>query len=201
MTRLFRSAFVIARRDFAATVLSKAFIFFLLGPLFPLILGGVFGGIGAKVASQTEQPVVAVVSSASDFQRMLSARERIAHSIPDSLVVHFAHYDPEPDQAAQLKRLLASRNPPVRAVLTGGLDNPRVTGAVTADSDAVGQLRLIVSDARTSAAVPPELPVTETAVSSGSLAKDRALTAQIGQMLLFFLTLLLSGMVMSQLIE
>ena len=201
MTRVFRSAFVIARRDFAATVLSKAFIFFLLGPLFPLILGGVFGGIGAKVASQTEQPVVAVVSSASDFQRMLSARERIAHSIPDSLVVHFAHYDPEPDEAAQLKRLLASRNPPVRAVLTGGLANPRVTGAVTADSDAVGQLRLIVSDARTSASVPPALPVTETAVSSGSLAKDRALTAQIGQMLLFFLTLLLSGMVMSQLIE
>ena len=32
-------------------------------------------------------------------------------------------------------------------------------------------------------------------------AKDRALTAQIGQMLLFFLTLMLSGMVLSQLIE
>ena len=43
MMRLLRSAFVIARRDFAATVLSKTFIFFLLGPLFPLLLGGVFG--------------------------------------------------------------------------------------------------------------------------------------------------------------
>ena len=63
MMRFIRSAFVIARRDFAATVLSKAFIFFLLGPLFPLLLGGVFGGIGARVASQSEQPVVAVVSA------------------------------------------------------------------------------------------------------------------------------------------
>ena len=53
MMRFVRSAFVIARRDFTATVLSKAFIFFLLGPLFPLLLGGVFGGIGAQVASRT----------------------------------------------------------------------------------------------------------------------------------------------------
>ena len=44
MMRFLRSAFVIARRDFSATVLSKTFIFFLLGPLFPLLLGGVFGG-------------------------------------------------------------------------------------------------------------------------------------------------------------
>ena len=67
MMRVLRSSFVIARRDFAATVLSKAFIFFLLGPLFPLLLGGVFGGIGARVASQAERPVVAVVMSPADW--------------------------------------------------------------------------------------------------------------------------------------
>ena len=49
MMRFLRSAFVIARRDFGATVLSKTFIFFLLGPLFPLLLGGVFSGILNKV--------------------------------------------------------------------------------------------------------------------------------------------------------
>ena len=59
MMRLLRSAFVIGRRDFSATVLSKTFLFFLLGPVFPLLLGGVFGGIGARVASQAEKPVVA----------------------------------------------------------------------------------------------------------------------------------------------
>ena len=60
-----------------ATVLSKAFIFFLLGPLFPLLLGGVFGGIGARVATQTQRPVVAVVSSHSDFDRLSAARDRL----------------------------------------------------------------------------------------------------------------------------
>ena len=48
MMRFIRSAWVIARRDFTATVLSKTFLFFLLGPLFPLLFGGVFGGIGAQ---------------------------------------------------------------------------------------------------------------------------------------------------------
>ena len=52
MSRLLRPAMVIARRDFTATVMSKTFIFFLLGPLFPLLLGGLFGGIGAQVASR-----------------------------------------------------------------------------------------------------------------------------------------------------
>jgi ABC-2 type transport system permease protein len=201
MMRLLRSAFVIGRRDFAATVLSKAFIFFLLGPLFPLLLGGVFGGIGAKVASQTEQPVVAVVSSEGDYERISAARASIADAIPDVMLVRLVHYAPKGDPAEQQKRLLASREPPVRAVLTGGLTNPHLIGAVTDDAGAVGQLRLILAEARGDQAEPPELPVTSMAVSSGSLAKGRALTAQIGQMLLFFLTLLLSGMVMSQLIE
>jgi len=65
-----RAAFVIARRDFTATVLSKTFFFFLLGPLFPLLLGGVFGGIGARVASQTAQPVVAVVMQEQEFMAL-----------------------------------------------------------------------------------------------------------------------------------
>ena len=38
-----RAAFVIARRDFTATVLSKTFLFFLRGTLFPLALRFGFG--------------------------------------------------------------------------------------------------------------------------------------------------------------
>ena len=81
MKRFLRSAFVIARRDFSATVLSKTFIFFLLGPLFPLLLGGVFGSIGARVASQTERPIVAVIAPQVEFQRLNTARERMADAV------------------------------------------------------------------------------------------------------------------------
>ena len=52
MTRFLRGAWVIARRDFSATVLSKTFIFFLLAPLFPAAMGGLFGSIGARVGDE-----------------------------------------------------------------------------------------------------------------------------------------------------
>src|SRR3982751_3923576 len=117
MTRLWRSAFVIGRRDFQATVLSKAFIFFLLGPMFPLLLGGVFGGIGATVASETEKPVVAVVSSQADFAALNAARGQLGEAMDPDALVRLVHYTVEPDPTAQVKRLLASRNPSIRSVL------------------------------------------------------------------------------------
>ena len=201
MMRLLRSAFVIGRRDFGATVLSKTFIFFLLGPVFPLLLGGVFGSIGSRVATQTEQPVIAVVSSAPDFSRMEASRDRVSDAMPGPGVVRLVHYEPESNAAAQQRRLLMSRHPPIRAVLAGGLANPHLTGAVEDDANAIGQLKLILADARSAQSARAALGVTKVTASTGALVKDRALTAQIGQMLLFFLTLLLSGMVMSQLVE
>jgi ABC-2 type transport system permease protein len=200
--RFIRSAFVIGRRDFTATVLSKTFIFFLLAPLFPLLFGGVFGSIGASVASQAERPVVAVVSSKNDFDRLSAAREQLAQALSSDEVVKLVHYPPEPDLAAERKRLLTSGNPPVRAVLTGGLAHPHVTGALHSDGAMFGQLQLLVDDAKASkSAAGVSLIVTNVEASSGSLARDRALTAQIAQLLLFILTIFLSGMVLSQLIE
>jgi ABC-2 type transport system permease protein len=202
MMRLIRSAYVIGRRDFAATVLSKAFIFFLIGPLFPLLLGGIFGSIGARVATQTERAVVAVVSSDSDFDRMSAARERVADALAGQMIVKLVHYAPEADSAAQERQLLATKKPPIRAVLTGGLTNPHLTGAVADGDPTSGQISLILSEAKAGPApTASSVRVTETHTASGMLIKNRALTAQIGQMLLFFLTILLSGMVLSQLIE
>ena len=48
-TEKLRAALVIARRDFVAVVFSKTFIFFLIGPAFPVIVGGLAGSIGDKV--------------------------------------------------------------------------------------------------------------------------------------------------------
>jgi ABC-2 type transport system permease protein len=200
MMRFLRSSFVIARRDFSATVLSKAFIFFLLGPLFPLLLGGVFGGIGARVATQTAKPVVAVLWSKSDFDRLSDARDDLAQALADGSVATLVYYAPEPDLATQQHRLLMSQNPPVRAVLTGSLAHPQLVGNA-GDPATMGQLRLIIASARSPQASTPKIAVTNVKTASGSLAQDRAVTAQIGEMLLFFFTILLSGMLLSQLIE
>ena len=202
MMRFLRSAFVVGRRDFSATVLSKTFIFFLLGPMFPLLFGGVFSTISARTANRTERPVVAVVASRADVARLAAAREELADAIGPDGVVKLVGYSPEPNEAAQEKRLLASRSPPIRAVLSGGLDHPRLVGALSGDLGTAGQLRLIIASARAgTAADTPDLPVDEVAVSTGSVVKDRANTAQIAQVALFLLTLMLSTMVLSQLIE
>jgi ABC-2 type transport system permease protein len=200
MMRVLKSAFVIGRRDFSATVLSKAFLFFLVGPVFPLLLGGVFGGIGAQVASRTERSVIAVVSSPQDFERLSAARYRLADAVGEDRLVPLVHYAPEHDIAAQQKRLLAARKPPVRAVLTGGLSHPQLSGP-RADPGTMNQLRMLIANARSGQAEPPPVRVSEVEGSTGSLMQDQSNTALYGQVLLFFLTLFLAGMVMSQLIE
>jgi ABC-2 type transport system permease protein len=87
-------------------------------------------------------------------------------------------------------------------VLAGGLDHPQVVGALADDPSAVAQLKLLIASAGAGEkAEAPDLPVSNVGVSSGSLVKDRANTAQIAQVALFLLTLMLSTMVLSQLIE
>ena len=198
MNHLLRSAWVIGRRDFAATVFSKAFIFFLIGPLFPVLLGAMFGGIGARVASQAEQPRVAVIASDADFAKLTAARRQLGDALGDRPTVELVEAPPEPDQARQVQDLLDSRSHSVVAVLAGAFDRPHLTGAVDEDGIVAGQLRLLLSAAR---APSQPLKVTPTARSSGSVDRTRAITAQTGQMILFFLTIILAGMTLSQLIE
>jgi len=200
-----RAAFVIARRDFTATVLSKTFLFFLLGPLFPILLGFAFGGIGARVDRDAKPASVVVISSPEDFALLKEAREHLSPLADDRPLIELRHVDAEPDLAAQRARILSSEDRPALGVLDGGLFAPHFTGAVSTDGRTVRQLGLLIEEARR-LRVQPWLPlqplrVTQTKSSSGSLAFARSITARAGQTLLFVLTILLAGMLLSQLIE
>ncbi|HUE80003.1 MAG TPA: ABC transporter permease [Sphingomicrobium sp.] len=203
--KLIRSAFVIARRDFTATVFSRAFLLFLLGPLFPVLMVVVFGVVGGAATSQAERPVVAVVASEADFQALEAARQRLGDAVQSPLLVDLHHVLPEPDADAQRARLLASKSPPVLSVLEGGLARPRLTGDVSPDGRTVRQIGFLIDDARHNVVVAParsvEVELNRTERSPGSLGPARALTARAGQMVLFLLTILLSGMLLSQLID
>jgi ABC-2 type transport system permease protein len=201
MTRLLRSAWVIGRRDFTATVFSKAFIFFLLGPLFPVLLGALFGGIGARVASQAEQPRIAVVAPHAVFEQLASARDRLGQAMNDRPTIQLVEVAPQGNADVQADDLLKSSRHSVVAVLTGGLDRPHLTGAIEPDGSIAGQVQLLVGEARAAGSSAPALAVTATEKSSGSVDRSRSITAQMGQMILFFLTIILAGMTLSQLIE
>ena len=200
------SAFVIARRDFTATVMSKTFLLFLLGPLFPLAAGLAFGGLGESIRSSDEQPVVAVVASPADFAALEEARKLMEPLLIGERSVVMSNVAPTANLAAQRKALLDQKTPPVLGVLDGGLAAPHFTGAVNADGITVRQLTFIVDQARRAGTASPPiagppLAVELTQSSSGSLVSARSLTARAGQGLLFVLTVFLAGMMLSQLIE
>jgi ABC-2 type transport system permease protein len=102
--------------------------------------------------------------------------------------------------------LLHQEKPPVLGVLEGGLAAPHFTGAVSGDGRTIRQLMWMIDDARVTDDArdrPARRPlaVTITERSTGSVSAARAVTAYGGQALLFILTILLAGMLLSQLIE
>ncbi|MFL6734197.1 MAG: ABC transporter permease, partial [Sphingomicrobium sp.] len=137
MTRLLRSAYVIGRRDFTATVLSKSFILFLLAPLFPVLLTLAFGGIGARVANDAERPVVAVIGSQAEVAQLSAARNRLADALGGGGFIELAGFPPQSDLQAQQRDLLAGTSVRVLAVLSGGLDHPHLKGSVSPDGATV----------------------------------------------------------------
>lgn len=201
-----RAAFVIARRDFTATVFSKTFLLFLIGPLFPVIMGVMFGGIGDRIDSARKPPQVTLIGSVADHQALVAARERLSPLAGERPFVTLTRVDPSGPLAAQREALLNDKDNERIGVIDGGLAKPHFTGAVSADGSTVRQIGLFVDEARRiqGGALPPggaALAVTLADSSSGSLAFARQLVARGGQTILFVLTLLLAGMLLSQLIE
>lgn len=200
-----RAAFVIARRDFTATVLSKTFLLFLLGPLFPIVLGMGMVGIGAQVDRNAKAPPVAVVASQHDFELLSAARQRLSPLADAQPLVELRYVSPESDLTALRTRLLSSERDPVIGVLEGGLASPRLAGAVTNRSRTARQVGLFIDEARRMNVQRPvqgvALQVIPTTGTAGLKSFTRSMTGRVAQTLLFVLTILLAGMLLSQLIE
>jgi len=200
-----RAAFVIARRDYTSTVLSKTFLLFLLGPLFPIMLGMGMIGIGAQVDRNAKAPPVAVIASDHEFGLLAAARARFTPLAEGQPLIELRHVRPHGDLAAQRAALLSSESKPVMAVLDGGLRHPHLSGTVTSRDRTVRQMRLFIAEARQMAAQPQlenvEIRLDQTRAMAGPQAARRVQTGRIGQALLFVLTIMLAGMVLSQLIE
>ena len=198
MPELLRASWVIARRDFAAIIFSKAFFFFLLGPVFPLAIGIAAGSIGGQVARDIDRPSFALVMAAPDSDAALAARTALAEQLGESRVPMLVARE-----AADPERLLdADQASRFLGVLTGSLKDPQLIGTTAEIERWRGPLELLVERARKGdAAAPARLDTRAVAQSSGALEQGRLVTAQVGQALLVLLTMLLAGMVLSNLVE
>ncbi len=204
-----QSAYVIARRDFVATVWSRTFLFFLAGPLLIIGLSVLFGSMSGRMARQDVHATVAVVAAQADFEALQAARERLNPSFGARPLPTLVREAPAGDPAAQVQTLLRNPSKRILAVLTGGLDRPTLTGAISNEGVVQRQMSLVVDQARQQrslaaagrAGPPVALTVVGTDRSEGALAASRAITARAGQLLLFMLTVLLAGMLLSNLLE
>lgn len=197
-----QAALVVARRDFGAILFSRTFFFFLLGPLFPLIVGIAAGSVTQKTEQAAARPVLGVAMSSKDADAMIAAgnalRGELGYSAPDMTVIRRI----SAGETVDAGKALTDSQGNLAAVLTGTLASPQLTGTEGQIRAWSGPVSLIA--ARAADASPQDLPKVGLAATATSVASERhgqMRTAQGGQMLLFLLTMMLAGMVLSNLVE
>jgi ABC-2 type transport system permease protein len=190
------AAFVIARRDFSAILLSKAFLFFLLGPIFfGLVLLG-SASIGRQAAQNAEPPVLAVALAPEAAKAFSAARDRLKDHVD---VPRIDVVDADPVRSPEA--LLGDRDRNYGAVLSGTLAAPKLTGTGERLERWKGPVALIASSALDGQAAYPSVALAETTTSQSTQKRARGQTATASLTLMFLLTMLLAGMVMSNLVE
>ena len=191
-----QAAWVIARRDFLAILFSRAFFFFLLGPLFPLAVGAMAGSIGGKVERVARANVVALAMAPGDNAKMVAAANGIGPRLPGAIPNFAAVPEGEP------RAILAERDKGYAAVVSGTPAAPRLTGPRGELDRWSGAVALVAAQAAGLAEV-DFAPVATSLVRRTAAASrtDRIRTAQAAQLLLFLLIMLLAGMVLSNLVE
>ena len=197
------AALVIARRDFTAILLSRSFIFFLLGPLFPVIIAMMAGSIGQKVQENVAAPVLGVAMQAADAEALVEARTaldpRIGAGLPEFIIVRRLTPGEPFDPAEALK----SNGANLAAIASGPLSAPVLTGPAERSAWWQGPVSMVAAQALGDG--PRRYPTVSLAgIATTTVAdrhEDRVRTAQAGQTLLFLLTMLLAGMVLSNLVE
>ncbi len=198
------AALVVARRDFTAILFSRSFFFFLLGPLFPVLVGVMAGGVGQRVQQSTESPGLGIAMEVKDVDAMLAARaalaSRLGSAVPELVVVdrlaQGAAFDPQ--------KALSDSGKGVSAIVSGSPGAPVLSGAPDLVSRWEGPVSMIAAQALGEAPRSyPHVRLVASNAGGGTVddRKGRVMTAQAGQTLLFLLTMLLAGMVLSNLVE
>ncbi len=205
MSETIRAAWVIARRDFAAIIFSKTFFFFLLGPLFPVALGVAAGGLAGQVQRDIDQPSIAIVMDREEQQLLEIAHKDLSERLGQRALPALTMVAVRSDTQAQIAALLAGEYKDagkVDAVLSGSLETPILTGPPDAIRSWEGELSLLIDHIATANAGDlTAIDIVEVEQSVGVEQEQQLKTAQAAQTLLFLLTMLLAGMVLSNLVE
>lgn len=209
MREIFRAALVIARRDYVASVWSRTFLLFLLGPLLPILAGVFFGNVGSETDRRATHPAITVIAGPENARLLAEAHRDLTNRLGRDSLPDLRFVAPASDPDAQTAALLADEDERAFAVMRGSLDAPVFVGPRRQVFASQESLALIYDEARRTRALEQAgtlpLPVKITArpvdKAAGNDASSRVLTARLGQMVLMLLTMILAGMLLSNLIE
>jgi ABC-2 type transport system permease protein len=196
------AALVVARRDFTAILFSRSFLFFLLGPLFPIVVAVLAGGVGAHIQQSATPPQLGLAMSSADVDAILQSRRAFADQLGDAVPPMIVIARVRPGEGFDARGMLATRKENIAAVLTGSLSHPELTGTREQIEEWRGPVGLIAAAALHGVPGPvPAVALHGTASSTASERQGHVATAQAAQTLLFLLTMVLAGMVLSNLVE
>ncbi len=195
-----RAAFVIARRDFTAIIFSKSFFFFLLGPLFPLIIGLAAGGLGKQVNQDIDRPVIGVALNEGEAKKLSDARSALVKSLGSRTIPELVILPEVAPDDPDIQRHLDKAKQPLTAIVSGSLNKPRLTGAERDVKRWRGRIALL-SETAISGSSPIAVETDYVTATGSSKKRTQLATAQGGQIILVLLTMILAGMVLSNLVE
>ncbi|MBX3560417.1 MAG: ABC transporter permease [Sphingomonas sp.] len=206
---LFDAAWVIARRDFTATVMSRTFILFLI---VPLVLFAAVLGVSQMIDDaerSSSQPLVALVVDTATAQDLQAARARLVAGTSERAFPRLEVVAPAENVGAQAIALLADEGVGYSAVLSGTLERLVLAGPAKVEESVGARMQLIVDDARRAAALdaaggaPPAIQVERavTEQAAGNLQMLRRDIARVVQGLIFGITVLLATLLLSNMAE
>jgi len=208
VNRLMQATWVIARRDFLATVHSRSFILFMVTPLLVVGFSILMSFVGARAAA-SETPVVAVTADSATTKALRDARDHLASLTNERSFPVLKPIDPAEDVRAQARTLIADPEQGLSAVFSGTLAHPVLSGPERIDEFVGERMALILERAQREEALRQAMPNFRpapiqrdiTSEAAGNLRETRTGVAQAGQLAVFFFTLLLATMLLSNLIE
>ncbi|HEY6916263.1 MAG TPA: ABC transporter permease [Allosphingosinicella sp.] len=209
MNSIFRAAWIICRRDFVATVYSKTFFLFLVAPLVAVGFGYLVGKTTEDADKQVGRAKVAIVAEATVQDAMKAAHIQLTEALGEKALPLIEPVAPETNVEAQARSLLASNDADFSAVMTGTLERPVLYGPTDTVGDYAKEIGTVIEKARTAGALktaglPPQtsdIDIVTTDQSGGDTNMGRHSLARAGQTIIFFFTILLAGMLLSNLIE
>jgi ABC-2 type transport system permease protein len=160
------------------------------------------GGLGQHMQSEVMQSQLGLAMQTADVDRMLASEQGLQvvldGHLPEMVVIKRLapgeHFDP--------RAALQTKGYNVGAVLSGTPQKPVLTGPSGRIENWNGLVALIAAKAEGKGPdAVPEVTLAEFASSKANQRQNRALTAQMGQVILLLLTMLLAGMVLSNLVE